>query len=397
MMWKCWVVFGLSMAAGLVQASLVRVETVLGVIDIELFDTAAPATVANFLSYVQGNKFDGSFFHRSVPGFVLQGGGYSINSTSNVVAAVPTMAPVINEFSPTRSNVRGTVAMAKLGNNPDSATSQWFINLANNAANLDAQNGGFTVFGQVIGNGMAVVDAIASLPVYNLNGAGTRPFDSTPLVSAPAMTGVTAANLTLVTRVSVLPGVISVAAGWNLLGNGSDVALDVTRVFADSQRFVTVWKWLAAQKSWAFYSPALVVQGTTALQDYAASKGYQVLLSIEAGEGYWVNTLQAGSIAMPYGNAVTSTSLGFTLVSGWNLAAVGTSDTPKQFCQLQSTTVTSLWAWDNPQSRWYFYAPNLDAQGASVLADYIVSKGYLDFISRAKKLGPEVGFWVNKL
>ena len=378
-------------------ATTVRVETSLGVIDIELFDTAAQATVTNFLSYVQSAAFDGTFFHRSVSGFVVQGGGFRWNTSTNSVASVATSPPVVNEFSPLRSNLRGTVAMAKLGGNPDSATSQWFVNLANNAANLDAQNGGFTVFGQVLGNGMAVVDAIASLPVYNVNFGGTVGTLSGVPVNLAGASSISAANLVMVNRATILPAATSLGAGWNLLGNGSDVPLDVANVFADSQRFVTIWKWLAAQKNWAFYSPMLVGQGASALQDYATSKGYQVLRSIEAGEGYWVNTNQAGSIPMPYGNAVTASALGSTLVSGWNLATVGTRDSPKQFCQLQSTTVTSLWAWDNPQTKWYFYAPNLDAQGAAVLTDYIGAKGYLDFISSTKKLGPEVGFWVNKL
>ena len=188
-------------------ASVVRVETSLGVFDMELFDTAAPATVANFLTYVQSGAFDSTFFHRSMPNFVIQGGGYRWNTGTNTYGNVPSMAPVVNEFSASRSNLRGTVAMAKLGGNPDSATNQWFINLADNAAILDTQNGGFTVFGQVMGNGMAVVDAIANLPVGNLGGA----FASIPL--AQLVTGsATAANLVMVTRVSALPGSASLAA-----------------------------------------------------------------------------------------------------------------------------------------------------------------------------------------
>jgi cyclophilin family peptidyl-prolyl cis-trans isomerase len=107
-----------------------------------------------------------------VPGFVVQGGGFSITPEGNVLD-VPTYGPVQNEFG--ASNLRGTVAMAKVGGDPNSATSGWFFNLADNSANLDYQNGGFTVFGDV--DSMAAVDAIAALVTVN---AGD-PFDNLPL------------------------------------------------------------------------------------------------------------------------------------------------------------------------------------------------------------------------
>jgi peptidyl-prolyl cis-trans isomerase A (cyclophilin A) len=93
---------------------------------------------------------------------VLQGGGYKF--VNNAVTEVPDDAPVINEFN--RSNLRGTVAMAKLGGNPNSATSEFFVNLASNTG-LDSDNGGFTVFAEVVNDGMTVVDKIATLPVSN--------------------------------------------------------------------------------------------------------------------------------------------------------------------------------------------------------------------------------------
>jgi cyclophilin family peptidyl-prolyl cis-trans isomerase len=131
--------------------------------DIELFGADAPLTVRNFLNYVESGRYDASIIHRTVPGFVIQGGGFALNGTR--LQPVVTDASVKNE--PGISNLRGTVAMAKLGGNPNSATSQWFINLADNSAILDAQNGGFTVFGRVLGNGMAVVDRIAGYQTYN--------------------------------------------------------------------------------------------------------------------------------------------------------------------------------------------------------------------------------------
>lgn len=147
---------------------VVRMETSLGDIDIDLYADEAPVTVENFLNYVGSNRYNNTFIHRSVPGFIIQGGGYFSTATS--IEAVTKDAPIVNEFDPSRSNIRGTIAMAKLPGNPDSATSEWFFNLADNSANLDAQNGGFTVFGEVIGDSMDVVDAIAALTIVNCGG-----------------------------------------------------------------------------------------------------------------------------------------------------------------------------------------------------------------------------------
>lgn len=156
------------------NATIVRVETVLGNFDINLYDNATPATVANFLGYVQNGDYSDSIFHRSVTSFIVQSGGFRTDLNAQVTN-IPTNPAVTNE--PVYSNVRGTIAMAKLGSDPNSATSQWFINLSNNAANLDDQNGGFTVFGEVTGAGMDVIDALAALPKF----AFALPFDELPL------------------------------------------------------------------------------------------------------------------------------------------------------------------------------------------------------------------------
>src|SRR4051812_32818092 len=95
-------------------ATTVRMHTSLGNIDIELLDADAPITVANFLAYVTRGAYDSSFVHRSVPGFVIQGGGYTWNATANGYSVIPTTAPIVNEFSSNHSNLRGTIAMAKL-------------------------------------------------------------------------------------------------------------------------------------------------------------------------------------------------------------------------------------------------------------------------------------------
>ncbi len=171
-------------------ASDVTMHTTLGDIKVHLFDEQAPATVDNFLKYVNDGSYNESFIHRSVPGFVIQGGGFTFKNEQAV--AIPANAPVINE--PGVSNLRGTIAMAKLANQPNSATNQWFFNLKNNSAELDQQNGGFTVFGQVT-SGMDVVDAIAALKVWN---AGA-PFAELPLIGFTNTGPVRAENLVLLT------------------------------------------------------------------------------------------------------------------------------------------------------------------------------------------------------
>jgi peptidyl-prolyl cis-trans isomerase A (cyclophilin A) len=150
------------------QATVVQVQTVLGNFDINLFDETTPETVNNFLNYVNSGAYVNNVVHRTEPNFVVQAGGFSFDDAFPP-EPIPTDPPVINE--PVLSNVRGTIAMAKLAGNPDSATSQWFISLDDNSANLDIQNGGFSAFGQVLGDGMEVVDAIAALSSFNAGGA----------------------------------------------------------------------------------------------------------------------------------------------------------------------------------------------------------------------------------
>ena len=150
------------------QATVVEVRTSLGNIQINLFDDVTPDNVENFLGYVNAGAYQNNLVHRSVPGFIVQMGGFEY-ANSFPPEAISTGAGITNE--PELSNVRGTIAMAKLSGDPDSATSQFFINLSDNSANLDVQNSGFTVIGQVIGDGMAIADAVAALPRFNYGGA----------------------------------------------------------------------------------------------------------------------------------------------------------------------------------------------------------------------------------
>lgn len=137
---------------------VVELKTSRGDILLALDHKTAPITVQNFVQYVQDGFFDGTIFHRVIKGFMIQGGGFTPNLQQK-----PTRAPITNEASNGLKNLRGTISMART-NNPNSATSQFFINHVNNA-NLDFVQGGnpgYAVFGSVL-KGMEVVDAIASV------------------------------------------------------------------------------------------------------------------------------------------------------------------------------------------------------------------------------------------
>lgn len=153
--------------------TIVRVSTTIGDYSIELLDETAPLTVQNFLNYVNRNDYNGIYLHRVVDNFVVQGGAFRFQLFEGPVE-IQQDPPVPNEFG--ASNLRGTVAMAKIEGQPDSATNQWFVNLNDNV-NLDSNNGGFTVFGNVIGNGMIILDAIDELPKVSLGArASDAPF-----------------------------------------------------------------------------------------------------------------------------------------------------------------------------------------------------------------------------
>ena len=169
--------FGASDALGSVVA--LQTNNPLGeqTIYFELFDKKGSAelltkaTAKNFLEYIKKDVYEGMIFHRSVPGFVVQGGGFSAPDVSLADGGMPSelenFGPIENQ--PGNSNLRGTVAMAKIGGQPDSATNQFFVNLGDNAA-LDTQNSGFTVFGKVLGQGMDIVDTLASAQIYDFSG-----------------------------------------------------------------------------------------------------------------------------------------------------------------------------------------------------------------------------------
>ena len=191
--------------------------------------------------------------------------------------------------------------------------------------------------------------------------------------------------------------------GWNLLGNGMSNTITVPSAFGDSSLLITVWKWIAVASRWAFYTPTLADGGAA----YAASRGYDLLATINGGEGFWVYAKKAFSLQVSGSPVLTGRFAdalsGNALPAGWSLIAVGDNPTPRAFANdiatdqpaigtvAATSSVTTLWAWDPVLTTWYFYAPSLDNSGG--LAPYITSKFYLPFDTRS--LDPIMGFWVN--
>ncbi len=139
----------------------VVIETAQGTIEIELFEDKAPKSVENFLKYVDDKHYDGTVFHRVIPGFMAQGGGYDGNMEKK-----PVRDAVENEGDNGVKNTRGTVAMART-NEPHSATAQFFVNVKDNVfldhTGKNSTGWGYAVFGKVT-NGMDVIDKIVGVP-----------------------------------------------------------------------------------------------------------------------------------------------------------------------------------------------------------------------------------------
>jgi peptidyl-prolyl cis-trans isomerase A (cyclophilin A) len=160
---------------------MIRFETTLGDFTIELFDKEAPLSVANFLRYIDDEFFDETIFHRIVPGFVIQGGGFTEDMTQK-----KTQPPVKNEADNGLKNKRGTLSMART-NDVNSATSQFFVNLKDNEF-LDHSRGnfGYAVFARVT-EGMDVIDKIAAAETGRRRGFDDVPVDAVIMKSVRRM------------------------------------------------------------------------------------------------------------------------------------------------------------------------------------------------------------------
>ena len=150
---------------------VVTVKTSEGSFTLRLFRDKAPITVENFLTYVEEGFYEGTIFHRVIPNFMVQGGGFLPDMSQK-----ETHDPIVNEAKNRLHNMRGTIAMART-NDPDSATAQFFINVRNNMRlDWSPGNAGYTVFGEVI-EGMSVVDYIVTAPTGNVGGHQNVPLE----------------------------------------------------------------------------------------------------------------------------------------------------------------------------------------------------------------------------
>ena len=216
--------------------TLAQFRTPIGTLDVELYDQDKPITVRNFIRYVQAGAYTNMFLHRWVPGFVIQGGGFFVTNrfTAPTIPNVRTFVPILNEYNGDArfSNLYGTIAMAKLGGDPNSATSQWFFNLANNAANLDTQNGGFTVFGRVIG-GTNVLNRFNS--TTTANGVFSANIDNGALSQLPVLNAQPSYDDLIYVDISLLNVRVSATNGtrfitWNSVSNRLN-SVEYTTVF----------------------------------------------------------------------------------------------------------------------------------------------------------------------
>jgi hypothetical protein len=364
------------------------------------------AQVTQSISVVKGNQ---TITFGTAPSLTTgTTGTVSATASSGLAVTLSSLTPnicTVNGATVTTGAVTGTCTVA--ANQPGNAT---FGAAAQSTQNIVVKSNQIITFGTApsLTTGIATLSATASSGlavtlssltpnICTVNGATvTVVVMGTCTVAANQAGNLSfnaAAQATQSYAVQLAAVSLNLKAGWNLVGTGSTAPINVATTFADTSVYATVWKWIAAQSAWAFHAPALAEQGGTVLADYVVSKGYKPLTSIAGGEGFWVNARKPGTISLPNGAAVSVSAVGSTLIKGWNLSSIGETVTPKQFSDARSGGVTSLWAWDTTNSAWLFYAPSLDTTGG--LPSYVGSKGYIDFATDNKKLGPGVGFWVN--
>lgn len=280
---------------------VVELQTSVGTICLQLFPDAPgfTETVPNFLGYVNRGDYDGTFFHRSVPGFVIQGGGFAFSGGEYRWLCADGCPTLVNEFAGVSAllgcglmpkpgcNVRGTVAMAKLGGDVDSATSQWFINLADSNRFLDGVlSGEFTVFGRVV-SGMDVVDSIAGLPridgEFALRSELRSAFSELPLTSALPTSCYDLDDIALVFAGATCTGSLEPdpVLGSSSLYFVSPVCFDSPAVCPGAPRDLAACRIVRASNGQLFFREANPVPIPSSCEEREASDDAQMSLAAE--------------------------------------------------------------------------------------------------------------------
>jgi cyclophilin family peptidyl-prolyl cis-trans isomerase len=214
-----------------------------------------------------------------VAGFINQGGGYKLNSEGQIIAPT-TAAPVVNEFK--LSNVRGTMAMAKVSNHPNSATDQFFLNTADNSSILDGQDGGYTVIGQIVGvqgvnigsasEGLAVMDAINAVPTF----AFQSPFTSMPLINYTSGDAATPSNYVYINSITHYTAKTDGPATPIFSINTGNYAGPQTISLTDSTAGATIYYYLFGGSATTVtkYTGPFTVSSSQYVVAYATAPGY---------------------------------------------------------------------------------------------------------------------------
>ena len=249
-----------AVANAALAGTLAQFRTYFGDIEIELYDQDKPVTVQNFIRYIESGAYEDGFCHRLVPGFVVQGGGFTVTnrgSTNWAPIALPSYPPITNEFAVGRrlSNTYGTIAMAKLAGDTNSATSQWFINLTNNAFLDKADtNNLFVVFGRVM-RGTNILNRFNSFQYWPGTTRATNlvlrnqfqaPFDTLPVLKLNSSSGtffVSDTNLVYINATLLQVSVEPVTGGGKKISWNS--ATGLSNIVEFTTNFPPAWNTLA--------------------------------------------------------------------------------------------------------------------------------------------------------
>lgn len=196
-------------------ATIVEFETSQGNFQINLYDESVPTTVNNFLTYINENDYTNTLVHRSIEGFVIQGGGFTFEGELPL-SPIETRATIDNEA--VWSNVQGTVSMAKIGGQPNSATSQWFINMEDNSSSLDATEEGYAVFGQVV-SGWDVVTGINEIATCNTSTMNDIPMPRDEGVLCSELASVGQENFVTIYSVTIVDSTVDTTEGLTMVEN----------------------------------------------------------------------------------------------------------------------------------------------------------------------------------